>query len=346
MRTHVITLWFALGAMFAQSQTFTCGIDSVADIDGNYYHTVWIGNRCWMKENMNATRYADGVSVGMRQAPQDPELATVVNTPGYVQLRARMAEPGDLEVVVYDLNGILRCRETFSCSPGDYNLDITLGPAQPFLVTVNHTTMKALGIDGGRVGIGIIGDYRVPRLKSDTVFITDSSRNYFDYDNDPANGPRLGKLYTLVSAFNMYFPAGQSVPAVIQGVCPNGWHVSNDSDWIDLETAAGMSPGQISGMFEYRGTVSYKFKTTGIEFWLYGNGTDELGFSAKGGGLYTCEPGFCYFDLYRDTGRWWTYSDYFDFLMIREICATGTGVWRSYYVGHNNAFSVRCVKDE
>jgi uncharacterized protein (TIGR02145 family) len=41
----------------------TCGLITVSDIDGNEYHTVRIGNQCWMKENLRTTRYADGTLI-------------------------------------------------------------------------------------------------------------------------------------------------------------------------------------------------------------------------------------------------------------------------------------------
>jgi uncharacterized protein (TIGR02145 family) len=39
------------------------GIPNVSDIDGNVYNTVKIGNQCWMKENLNTTRDANGNSI-------------------------------------------------------------------------------------------------------------------------------------------------------------------------------------------------------------------------------------------------------------------------------------------
>ena len=39
-------------------------IDSLQDVDGNWYGVVQIGSQCWMKSNLRTTRYSDGVSVG------------------------------------------------------------------------------------------------------------------------------------------------------------------------------------------------------------------------------------------------------------------------------------------
>ena len=38
--------------------TFFCGISTVEDVDHNIYHTVKIGNQCWLKENLRATHYS------------------------------------------------------------------------------------------------------------------------------------------------------------------------------------------------------------------------------------------------------------------------------------------------
>lgn len=40
----------------------------VKDIDGNTYHTVAIGNQCWLRENMRSTRFSNGDSILLGQS--------------------------------------------------------------------------------------------------------------------------------------------------------------------------------------------------------------------------------------------------------------------------------------
>jgi uncharacterized protein (TIGR02145 family) len=56
------------GTAYGQELTFTARNDAnpcpndttVTDFDGNVYHTVQIGEQCWLRENLRSTHYADG----------------------------------------------------------------------------------------------------------------------------------------------------------------------------------------------------------------------------------------------------------------------------------------------
>ncbi len=49
-----------MAVLWAFSDPFECGVDTVVDADGNVYETVAVGGRCWTAENVRTTRFSDG----------------------------------------------------------------------------------------------------------------------------------------------------------------------------------------------------------------------------------------------------------------------------------------------
>jgi uncharacterized protein (TIGR02145 family) len=75
--------------------------------------------------------------------------------------------------------------------------------------------------------------------------------------------------------------------------CPSGWHLPSTDEWNTLINFFGGS--KIAGK---------KLKTT--SGWTYGNGTDDLGFSALPGELGTYDGGF---GAFGSSGYWWSSED-------------------------------------
>lgn len=345
IRTGQLIIVLILISLYSNGQSFKCGSDSVVDIDGNVYQTVLVGDKCWMKSNMNTTRYANGESVGVPKSYGSGIFYDIINQPGYLRFSIVSNSPENLHMAIYTINGSLVYQNDFYNQGSKIRFNIWLGNSGCYIVKVNEHSLKGIGLKQNSLAVQVDCESGINKAAMDSIVITDDSRNYFDYDNDPANGMTYGKLYTLLSALNIQPSQGtKAYPSEIQGVCPNQWHVASDDDWLLLEIYAGLSQGQASEMFKYRGSVSKKLKSTGNDYWFLGDGTDDFGFSAKGGGYYYCdEYEGCFFSYLKGFGTWWTYNQ--DNIMKRQISDFEAGIWRGYYVTYRSAYAVRCVRD-
>ena len=108
---------------------------------------------------------------------------------------------------------------------------------------------------------------------------------YFDFGGNSANTLTYGHLYTWAAIVNGQ-SSSNSVPSGIQGLCPVGWHVPSDNEYITMERYLGMSQEQ-ANLTGYRGTdEGGKIKETGFEHWIEPNtgATNSSEFTALPGG--------------------------------------------------------------
>ncbi len=139
--------------------------------------------------------------------------------------------------------------------------------------------------------------------------------------------PGEGLLYQWSAAMN------GSPGERTQGVCPDGWHIPSDCEWMYLEHGLGMSiADQQSLNMRNSGTIAPKMSA------FIGDGNNSSGFSIllKGNRLPTGSF------LNRDTGRgYWASSDVIN---RRHTSNTSDGLGRVSSV-KDVALSVRCIKD-
>jgi uncharacterized protein (TIGR02145 family) len=147
---------------------------------------------------------------------------------------------------------------------------------------------------------------------------------YCWYNNDSLNSDDFGALY------NCY-------TIETEKLCPDGWHVPTDEDWIELETALG-GAGIAGGAMKESGTAHWKTPNT--------LASNESGFTALPGGYRSYNGTF---NLMRIESYWWSTSEknwygltntviyrnlkYDDQILIRLVAEKANG------------FSVRCVKN-
>jgi len=68
------------------------------------------------------------------------------------------------------------------------------------------------------------------------------------YDNLIANCDSFGGLYDWDEMM------GYVIIESTQGICPDGWHIPSDAEWINLELELGMTPNEADNLESWRGT--------------------------------------------------------------------------------------------
>ena len=166
-----------------------------------------------------------------------------------------------------------------------------------------------------------------------TAWSSNITGAYTWYDNDSTTyAPTYGALYNWYSVDNS------------AGLCPAGWHVPTDCEWMYLEDALGMSTAD-QQMIGPRGTdEGGKLKETGTTHWNSPNTGAAIisGFTGLPGGSRD------YFGYYYDIGNygyWWSASQKLTTnTWYRYLYYNNSFVTR-YYDNRENGFSVRCLKD-
>jgi uncharacterized protein (TIGR02145 family) len=144
------------------------------------------------------------------------------------------------------------------------------------------------------------------------------------YENKPASLATYGRLYNWYAVKDA------------RGLCPSGFHVPSDGEWMTLEIALGMTSSQANDT-GWRGTD----QGTQMKMSSWG-GTNSSGFSALPGGYRNYDDGLFYNQ--GNYGNWWSSSPNGTYAWFRYLYSGNSNVYRYNYFTRNG-FSVRCVRD-
>jgi uncharacterized protein (TIGR02145 family) len=148
---------------------------------------------------------------------------------------------------------------------------------------------------------------------SENLAYKPSSGNYWAFDNNDSNISKYGYLYDWETACE---------------ICPDGWHLPSDIEWIQLTNYLG---GKNNAGKEMKSASGWKKNC---------NGTGKIGFSGLPGGYRNNYGAFI-----SNTGNWWSSSNYY----ANDSWLRGLNCYRNdIYRGYNdrrNGSSVRCIRD-
>lgn len=164
-------------------------------------------------------------------------------------------------------------------------------------------------------------DEPIPNVTDSAEWAALTTGAWAYFENDAAHDADYGKLYNWLAITDS------------KGVCPEGWHVPDDSEWDALLGKLGGS--SIAGC---------ALKERGSDHWETPNecATNSSGFTAVPGG-YRDLQGFI--NLGRHGVYWTSVEDNDDRAWFRSIHYNNGMVLR-LFTSKNNELSVRCVRDK
>ena len=161
----------------------------------------------------------------------------------------------------------------------------------------------------------------IPNVIDNTEWINLTTEGYCWYDNDISNKVTYGTLYNWFSVRN-------------GNLCPIGWHVPSDIEWLILINFLGGED-----------VAGGKLKETGTTLWIYPNSgaTNKSGFTALPSGDRIGADGSIYnlggYSIY------WSSDEATFTLAINRVLVFDNTNFRIGYDNKTAGFSVRCIKN-
>ena len=161
----------------------------------------------------------------------------------------------------------------------------------------------------------------IPLVTDKTEWSSLTSAGYCWYDNDKATyGNTYGALYNWYTLEN-------------PNLCPAGWHVTTDQEWMTLTTYLGNEKVS-GGQLKESGTTHWRSPNT--------DATNETDYTALPGGNRDNLGDFYYVGY---SGYWWTSSQVGGAFAWPRFMNYDSGSVDKFPNNKKKGFSVRCIKD-
>ncbi len=171
----------------------------------------------------------------------------------------------------------------------------------------------------------------IPYLADSVLWQNNNAGACTDVNGNSSNTSVYGKLY------NFYAVADP------RGLCPIGWHVPENSEWIDLVKTLDVDVDSISGIPSL--SAGGGMKEIGLTHWQSPNlgATNISGFTGLPGGM---RYGLGTYVFFGTNGYWWSSSDfYYPDIFGITLYHNDSTVTNFMGFGLEDGLSVRCVKD-
>jgi uncharacterized protein (TIGR02145 family) len=161
----------------------------------------------------------------------------------------------------------------------------------------------------------------IPNVTDNTQWPSLTTGAWSHYNNDSQYENPYGKLYNWYTVDDP------------RNVCPTGWHMPTDAEYVLLTDYLGGGP-----------VAGGKMKSTGTQYWLSPNldATNESGFSGLPGGVRDPSGPFNLIGYY---GFWWSSSENGTFYAWARDLDYSDGSVSSYNDSKTYGYSVRCLRD-
>jgi uncharacterized protein (TIGR02145 family) len=209
------------------------------------------------------------------------------------------------------LMAVLMCVGLSSCSTNSVN-DIDGNKYKT--ITINKQVWMAEDLKTTRYNDSSV----IPLVSDYEAWSKLNSGGFCWYNNDSTNKKVYGALY------NWYAVATNKL-------CPKGWHVPSDDEWMSLQTFSGGAQFA-GGKLKEKGISNWKSPNTGA--------TNSFGFTALPAGFRSFKGSFSFIGK---SAYWWTSTEDFktnaNFYSIRYKYSN----LYQYIADKPNGFCVRCL---